>query len=570
MENTKSKKIIFIVLGILLMALLVIIFVILTPNAPQKEENINQVNEVEQKQLSKFSSAMKEDYKVAATMELPEAQEYLVNSVYENLDLYGETDGVEYIANSLLNEILNTTKTTAEDLIADVENIGTDLEKQILDGLLGTVPENVVIKNLTIKSNTVCNDEDIDDKFCVNKLNAEAYIVNENSDKWAVVVHPFMTSGSLMYRTVGYMYTEQGYNVLAPDLRGFGSSDGSVAMGYLESLDIYDWIKDLNNNYSKSDRYGVKVKPSTIIVHGISLGGATTVQLATNPDIAAAKGEPYTKTLTDLNVKGFIDDCGYTSMTGIITGMLSMGDITRLTSIFESLNIDKESFMTEFNKLVESLNIQGFEKFTIDNLKTLTEEEINSYFKEFSQIYSTVEEQLKQFENSNGQFEIPGYTKEDIDKILEYFESQDLSELEIPDFSNVDSLIPKPTTNVLGNTDTSKILNDIVGKALINLVGIGLNENNYDYYSNSFAQGRQFPTGAKVAIIHGTGDTTVPHSNADEIAAKINPAILVNKWDVPLAPHAFILLGMNKEEYKKLISDFTQCVENESCITINN
>ena len=43
MENTKSKKIIFIVLGILLMALLVIIFVILTPNAPQKEENIKKI-----------------------------------------------------------------------------------------------------------------------------------------------------------------------------------------------------------------------------------------------------------------------------------------------------------------------------------------------------------------------------------------------------------------------------------------------------------------------------------------------------------------------------------------------
>ena len=78
--------------------------------------------------------------------------------------------------------------------------------------------------------------------------------------------------------------------------------------GYLESLDIYDWIKDLNENYSV--RYGVKTAPSTIIVHGISLGGATTLQLSTNPDIAAAKGMPYTKNLTQLNVKGFVDDCG--------------------------------------------------------------------------------------------------------------------------------------------------------------------------------------------------------------------------------------------------------------------
>mgnify|MGYP006898639041 CR=1 FL=1 len=47
---------------------------------------------------------------------------------------------------------------------------------------------------------------------------------------------------------------------------------------------------------------------SEIIVHGISLGGATTLQLATNPDIASASDNVYNQNLDNLHVKGFIDE----------------------------------------------------------------------------------------------------------------------------------------------------------------------------------------------------------------------------------------------------------------------
>ena len=570
MEEGKTKKKIGIGIGIAVLVIFIAVFVVLVFNGNKDEITTTKMNEAEQKQIEKFTAAMKADYATAAGMELADAQDYLVDSVYENLDLYGGYDSVEYMANSMLSEILNSAQTTAEGLVKDIENLGTDLTGQLMDGLLGEIPENVVVKNLTMKSNTVCNDGDIDAKYCVNKLNAEVYIVDENSDKWAVVVHPFMTSGSLMYRTVGTMYTEQGYNVIAPDLRGFGSSDGSVAMGYLESLDIYDWIKDLNENYKASDRYGVKVAPKTIVVHGISLGGATTLQLATNPDIAAAKGEPYTKNLTQLNVKGFVDDCGYTSMSGIITGMLSMGDLSQLTSLFSSLNIDKESFMAEFNNIVESLNIQGFENFDLSTLEGLDEEQINAYFEQFSTIFAQVEEQFKQYEQSNGTITIPGYDSETINGLLEEFKAQIPSDYQIPDLSGASSLIPQNTTNLLGSssTDTSEILNGVVGKVLMALVGVGLNDDNYDYYSNSFAEGRQFPEGSKVVIIHGTSDTTVPHSNADEVAENVAPGVLLYKWDVESAPHAFVVIGQKKDEYKSLIASFTNCVTDNTCTTI--
>ena len=55
-------------------------------------------------------------------------------------------------------------------------------------------------------------------------------------------------NGKLMAQALAKMYLNQGYNVLAPDLRGFGKSDGSVAMGYLESLDTWDWLTYINNS----------------------------------------------------------------------------------------------------------------------------------------------------------------------------------------------------------------------------------------------------------------------------------------------------------------------------------
>ena len=100
------------------------------------------------------------------------------------------------------------------------------------------------------------------------------------------------------------------------------------------------------------------------------------------------------------------------------------------------------------------------------------------------------------------------------------------------------------------------------------LVGIGLTEDNYDYYSDSFANGRQFPANSKVAIIHGTGDTTVPHSNADTVAANAGNKLAFN-WAAEGQPHAFIVVGSEKEKYKSLVSQFTDCVEGTGTCSIS-
>lgn len=131
---------------------------------------------------------------------------------------------------------------------------------------------------------------------------------NEDSDKWAVLIHPFMLNGEMIASKIGPYYYEKGYNIIAPDLRSFGESEGSVALGFLESLDVYDWLTLLNNQY----------KPSQVIVHGISLGGATTNFLSGIDQFinnGPTKINTQIKSLRELKVVGLVEDCGYTDMT---------------------------------------------------------------------------------------------------------------------------------------------------------------------------------------------------------------------------------------------------------------
>ena len=60
-----------------------------------------------------------------------------------------------------------------------------------------------------------------------DKLNLKGYeYMNEpSSHKWAIVVHGYSGRASEMTKYVRNFY-EQGYNVIAPDLRGHGNSEG--------------------------------------------------------------------------------------------------------------------------------------------------------------------------------------------------------------------------------------------------------------------------------------------------------------------------------------------------------
>ena len=122
-----------------------------------------------------------------------------------------------------------------------------------------------------------------------DNLKLHGYKIKNNSSKWAITVHGYTNNAEYM-SSYAYKYYTLGYNLLMPDLRGHGKSEGNyIGMGWHDRLDILKWIEFI----LKED------KEAEILLHGVSMGAAT-VMMVSGEDLPP-------------NVKVIIEDCGYTS-----------------------------------------------------------------------------------------------------------------------------------------------------------------------------------------------------------------------------------------------------------------
>lgn len=131
------------------------------------------------------------------------------------------------------------------------------------------------------------------------KLKGDLFLGEEESHKWLLAIHGYGGKRQDM-QNVGSFYGQKGYHVLTPDMRAHGESEGTyVGMGWLDREDVLLWIQ-----------YIVERDPEAqIILHGISMGGATVMMTA---------GEALPE-----QVKGIVEDCGYTSVWDIFSDELS-------------------------------------------------------------------------------------------------------------------------------------------------------------------------------------------------------------------------------------------------------
>jgi fermentation-respiration switch protein FrsA (DUF1100 family) len=118
------------------------------------------------------------------------------------------------------------------------------------------------------------------------------YLPNEKkSNKTAVIAHGFAGSKEKMAE-YGTLFYNLGYNVLIPDDRAHGESEGKfIGYGWLDRKDYIGWIQQVIDKNGKDEK---------IVMFGLSMGAATTMMTS---------GEKLPE-----NVKAFVEDCGYDSV----------------------------------------------------------------------------------------------------------------------------------------------------------------------------------------------------------------------------------------------------------------
>lgn len=117
------------------------------------------------------------------------------------------------------------------------------------------------------------------------------FLKNPDSAGKAVILAHGYKGNSRQMPGITKFYYELGYDVLKPDARGHGESDGDyIGYGWHERKDYLQWIDLL-----KKEKGG-----TSIFLHGFSMGAAT-VLMASGEDLPS-------------EVKGIIADSGYTTV----------------------------------------------------------------------------------------------------------------------------------------------------------------------------------------------------------------------------------------------------------------
>jgi fermentation-respiration switch protein FrsA (DUF1100 family) len=120
------------------------------------------------------------------------------------------------------------------------------------------------------------------------------------ADKTVILAHGYAGRGFDMAGFAEYYREQLGYNVLMPDARGHGASEGEyVGFGWPDRRDYLLWIAWVLERVGNDSR---------IVLHGVSMG-ASTVLMASGEDLPD-------------NVDCIIEDCGYTSLDDELTYQL--------------------------------------------------------------------------------------------------------------------------------------------------------------------------------------------------------------------------------------------------------
>jgi len=127
------------------------------------------------------------------------------------------------------------------------------------------------------------------------RLAATHFSPRQPGHAWVVLVHGYGCNQQYTWDFAGE-YLRHGYEVLTPDMRASGESEGTyLTMGALEARDIAKWTQRI-----------AEVDPEArIVLHGVSMGAAAAM-------LAAAEPLPP-------QVTAIVEDSGYTDVFGMFS-----------------------------------------------------------------------------------------------------------------------------------------------------------------------------------------------------------------------------------------------------------
>lgn len=153
--------------------------------------------------------------------------------------------------------------------------------------------------NMEAWTDSVISNDLLKDTFVTMENGEHQHAIYMKGDsahgRTAIIIHGYKDN-AIKFLYMGRMYNRDlGYNILMPDLHAHGLSDGdAIQMGWKDRKDIVRWAQIAESIFRDS------TSKSSIIIHGVSMGAATTM------NVSGDTLPPY--------IKCFVEDCGYTSV----------------------------------------------------------------------------------------------------------------------------------------------------------------------------------------------------------------------------------------------------------------
>ena len=169
------------------------------------------------------------------------------------------------------------------------------------------------------------------------------------SSRTVILAHGYSADAKSMAVFARHWVEAQGCNVLLPDARGHGASEGDyIGFGWPERRDWVRWIQWVDSRVGPA---------SSVVLHGVSMGGATVMMTSGEADLPRS-------------VKAVVEDCGYTSVRDQLSWNLVrmyklepepiISDTSRLTRQRAGYSFDEASALNQVKRArVPSLFIHG-------------------------------------------------------------------------------------------------------------------------------------------------------------------------------------------------------------------